>query len=287
MSPIVQSFQFASQEIDNFQPIEKMMHFTSSKDFYVVEAICRPKKDGKSTLCGTTNNHTRMIRLWTFYSIEDFRIRKDEIIAICKANNARAYFLPQKRNTYLVLKAMMGRVLDNLDNAQINFNRLISSCLCGCHDVVEAKDKRWVLDLDKDDMVEKWIEYNYGGKALRCREWTVEKVMDLVRGLVKETGKDPDSVCWIPTKNGWHIITPPFNLQKAHNQCRLMFEGEMEMPIKCEEFYLNPGDIGYQGAPGLDTKTRIESKRVNGWVHKDGMTLLYAPATKDRNQENV
>ena len=253
------------------------MKFSSPKSFYIVEAVCRPKKDGDSTLCGTTNNHTRIIRTWTFYSGEEFLAKRNEIISVCHANNARAYFLPQRRDTYIVLKSMMRNVLQNLDNNRINFNRLISSTLCGCHEVADSDDKYWVLDLDNDSMVERWIQVNFGGKVLSERVWTVDEVFNFVREQVAKVGKNPDDVYKIPTRNGWHIITPPFNLQAAQEGCRLMYEGNMKMPVKCECISLAPGDKGYAGSPGLDTRYIVEEKETTGWLHKDGMTLLYAP----------
>lgn len=271
-----------SKEVNNFEVISSMMKFNTKKDFYIVEAVCRPKKDGTSTLSGTANNHTRVIRLWTFYSVDDFLNKKDEIVNVCNTNNARAYFLPQKRNTYVVLKNMMENVLKNLDSDKINFNRMISSTLCGCHDVADSHDKRWVLDLDNDSMVERWIEVYFGGQKIMTRGWTFENVMSLVKGLIKETGDYSESEVYsLQTRNGWHIITPPFNLQKAQEQCSLMFEGEREMPEKLEEYTLNPGDKGCVGSIGLDKRYRVYRKSVAGWVKKDGMTLLYAASRQN------
>lgn len=265
-------------KVDNFDLILPRMKFSSPKNFYIVEAVCRPKKDGDSTLCGTTNNHTRIIRTWTFYSGEEFLAKRNEIIRVCNANNARAYFLPQRRDTYIVLKSMMRNVLQNLDNNRINFNRLISSTLCGCHEVADSDDKYWVLDLDNDSMVERWIQVNFGGQVLKERVWTVDEVFNFVRDQVAEVGKDTEDVYKIPTRNGWHIITPPFNLQAAQEGCRLMYEGNKKMPVKCECIFLAPGDKGYTGSPGLDKRYFVEEKETTGWLHKDGMTLLYSPS---------
>ena len=138
--------------IDNTDIVEKsILNFASPKTFYIVEALCRPKKDGASTLCGTTNNHTRMVRLWTFASLEEFHRHRDEIINICEANNARGYILPQRRSVYLVMKQIMRSALDNLEKDDINFNRFITSALCGCHEVADKSHKRWVIDIDADE----------------------------------------------------------------------------------------------------------------------------------------
>ena len=49
------------------------------------------------------------------------------------------------------------------------------------------------------------------------------------------------------------------------------------MPISQSEYSLHQGDEGYSGSPGLDHKYKVVTKETVGWLHKDGMTLLYAP----------
>ena len=54
-----------------------------------------------------------------------------------------------------------------------------------------------------------------------------------------------------------------------------MFEGVKKMPVSQSDYFLQPGDKGYSGSPGLDHRYKVENKETIGWLHKDGMTLLY------------
>ena len=65
----------------------------------------------------------------------------------------------------------------------------------------------------------------------------------------------------VPTKHGHHIITSPFNLQAAYKECDMMFEGVQNRPLE---------------PIIIDDKTlKMNYKQVTGWLHKDGMALLY------------
>jgi len=147
-------------------------------------------------------------------------------------------------------------------------------------------------------MAEIWVQVNYGGKVLCRREWTVDKVVELVKEELREiekynakkkkkkskeksctnSGKKlEDEVYVVQTKNGWHVVTPPFNLESARSKCSLLYEGVQKRTVDLKEYTLKPGDFGYVGSPGLDTKYREEKKDIVGWLHKDGMTLLFCP----------
>ena len=254
--------------IDNTELIEKsILNFASPKTFYIVEALCRPKKDGASTLCGTTNNHTRMVRLWTFASLEEFRRHRDEIINICEANNARGYILPQRRSVYLVMKQIMRSALDNLEKDDINFNRFITSALCGCHEVADKSHKRWVIDIDADEpdtmeALKEFWRFTHPDSSMSVM-FDMVPFCDFLVGklraaLVPKYGSrnrlaqdfmpslscayNDFDICVLPTPHGFHIVTPPFNRERTALQ---KFLG---------------GDFIKQD-----------------WIKPDAMALLYAP----------
>ena len=225
---------------------KKLLKFDNRGEFYIVEALCRPKKDGSSTLLGTTNNHTRMIRMWTFYSVEDFYRMRDEIIKICDANNARAYLLVTRRTTYGAMKAVIAKALKSLDNERVNFHKFITSTLCGEH---PSSNKRWVFDIDWDDphLLEWTRNEILGGKGSMTGE-VLTKSVELFykvcgyRVCICGSGKEED-VVWVNTKNGCHIVTPPFNL------------------CECKKTGLPPMPEPYHPT----------------WLKKDALTLLYSP----------
>ena len=76
--------------------------------------------------------------------------------------------------------------------------------------------------------------------------------------MLIKCNKDTNSAYIVKTQSGHHIITPPFDLKSAYEKCNMMFEGEHDFIIGKAE----------------DGETLIH-KKMNGWIHKDGMTLLY------------
>ena len=78
--------------------------------------------------------------------------------------------------------------------------------------------------------------------------WTVEQVFELVKSQLKAIGKDESEAYLVQTKSGMHILTSPFNLQESYKLCPMLYEGV------------------HKGPNGED---------VVGWLHKDGMSLLY------------
>ena len=62
---------------------------------------------------------------------------------------------------------------------------------------------------------------------------------------------------------------------KIQEECNLIFEGRRKQVIELEQYHLNPGDKGYAGSPGLDIRYKNIEKEITGWLHKDGMALLY------------
>lgn len=78
--------------------------------------------------------------------------------------------------------------------------------------------------------------------------WTLEDVKKLVIEQLEEIGKDLNDMYVVQTPHGHHIVTSPFNLQSAFKKCNMMYEG-------------------------------LKDNKV-GWLHKDGMTLLWADVQK-------
>lgn len=220
--------------IDNSAEIRKHLSFESEFDRYIVHIIKRAKDDnGRKYGVNETN---RLVKTFYITSLEYFDRKLPVIRDLCDSNGARAYILPQVRDNSACLKELLKIVVDSLDNPTVKPDHLIRSAYCGYHG---SRDKKWILDLDSDEMTETWEETGFPRPLTRTREWTPGAVLDFVKKQLADIGK-PETDCWmIPTRNGHCLVTSPFNLQKASRECRKMFQGE------------------------------------HGWLIKDGMALLY------------
>lgn len=74
--------------------------------------------------------------------------------------------------------------------------------------------------------------------------WTLNNVIELVKQQLQAVGKSLNNMYVTKTKHGHHIITSPFNLMEAQKKCSMLYEG-------------------------------VKNNKT-GWLHKDGMTILWA-----------
>lgn len=254
--------------IDNFDIFRQHITFEKARKFdpnsgnietindtydrYIVQIIQRAKDLGGKHICANTSS--RLLKTYEISSLEYFDKKREHIIEICKANSARAYILPQVRSTYDCLKEMIKIGVDNLENPTIKFHHILRSCMCSMH---KSRDKKWILDLDDDCMVEHIVN----GDEVIEKKWTVNDVLALVKKMLIACGKPEDAAYVVKTKSGHHIVSSPFDLQKAYKECSMLYEGQQVKTVGVK--HTGPGEFEFV------------SKKTVGWLHKDGMSLLY------------
>lgn len=268
-------------EIDNFDLIRSHLDFIDTKlDRYVVHILRRTKdiSPEMKNLLGA-NESQRLIKTYYVDSLEYFDRKREAIKELCRANNARAYIIVQPKDNFECLLNLGQKIFATIQNKNYSVKpeHLIRQAYCEWH---KTRKKQWILDLDEDSMLETKVVDNYGGKSLVKKQWTFEEVQELVKKHLKLVGKSEDEMYTVPTKHGCHIVTSPVNLMAIQKECSLMFEGHQKQVVELEQYYLNPGDKGYAGSPGLDTRYKIIEKEITGWLHKDGMTLLFLDDSK-------
>ena len=230
--------------IDNFDIIKKHLDFKSPLDRYIVHILRRPKDCEELSNQLGSNEAQRLIRTYYIDSLKYFDSKIPAMKELCHSCNARAYIIPQVKDNFECLLNLGKKIIDTIQNKNYSVKpeHLIRQAYCEYH---KSRKKVWILDLDDEEM--------YG--------WKLEQVEDLVKKWLKEAGKSGDDMYVVPTKHGHHIITSPFNLQAAYKECDMMFEG-------VQNRQLEPIII--------DDKTlKMNYKQVTGWLHKDGMALLY------------
>ena len=166
---------------NNFDELVYCFNLLESKeDFYYVQVIQR-KKDGHS-------KSERIVKNFYIYNKEDFLKKKDHIIDLCTRHNARAYFWINPRNSRKIALECIKSYSDLVAQGDCTKGYKVWDKKCGAHPA-SGYDKRWIVDIDsKDD------EYRL----------TICKLVEQCRG-----GKIFD---FIPTSQGYHIITSGFDL---------------------------------------------------------------------------
>lgn len=171
--------------INNFDLIRSYLKFENSGDFYFIQLISRRKDNPE------LDKAQYVRKVYNIYSLEGFDQKKEEIIHLCEYYNARAYIHFTKRNNETIAKHMVQDIVRDYFNGVRDFSHLWET-VCGQH---QEKPKTWVIDIDiTNDII-------------------LDDYIFLVTKKISECMPFGDKVlATIPTKNGVHLITEPFNV---------------------------------------------------------------------------
>ena len=179
--------------VNNFDKIGKMIGFDDKDDFYFLQIIKR-KKDNPEL-----SRNMAVIANYHIESFEQYHSLTPHIINMCEAENARAYFRVNRRNYTHLSYHMLKRVVEVISSGAVKSLKGSFDSVCGQHH--NDKDKTWIVDIDYDVYMDKDTQFS------------MVDVEEELRILQSETKKETMMV-QIPTKNGVHYITRPFNLKK-------------------------------------------------------------------------
>lgn len=171
--------------IDNFKIIAPWFDNLSDRgDFFFVQVIQRNKE------CNV-NSKGNTIKDYHFFDRETFLSKKEEIITLCKAFNARAYFWVNSRNCKEIQYEIIKEALEALELGTHKLFKCVSKAI-GKKRCNKYKSK-WIMDFDTKDwsLINKYLEI-----VFKCR---------------------PDGIkvnTFIKTVNGIHVISDPFDLEQ-------------------------------------------------------------------------
>lgn len=190
--------------VNNFDIIRDLLKFRDKDSFYFLQVLKR-RKDNLDL--GKDMVH---IADYYIYDLDQFDKLKPRIIDQCDSENARAYFRLNSRDAKKVAMQTLKRVVDHIISEN---HRAVKSAYASCTGEFHSDpDKSWIVDIDWKD----WDGDEVDRETLLSRGSMGEKLdsmISLLTDLQNETKKEP-RLDIIPTKNGVHIITRPFNLQK-------------------------------------------------------------------------
>jgi hypothetical protein len=170
--------------IDNIELIKPILQFDSEDNFYYLQILQRKKENDE------TGSNSRIIKNYYVDSIKYLEDKYEEIKNLCNLFNARAYIRINRRSYEKVAyKAMV-----NLANTMSN--REFISCSRSYDRAIgqnpNEPDKKWIVDCD--------FAFN---------DLIVSNIRAFIHNSRPYTSKYYGI---IPSKNGFHLITAPFNL---------------------------------------------------------------------------
>jgi hypothetical protein len=181
--------------IDCLEQIKDLLVFESGDDFYYLQILQRKKENPQ------LGSNSRVIKNYYITSLQYLIDRYDEIKTLCNTFNARASLRLNKRS----FEKVGFKALENIANTMQSreYKHLSNSYDRACGLLNNEKNKKWIVDIDRDDVI--WLEQ--------------------IINSVQECEPAGDKVILqLPTKNGIHLITKPFNVE----QFRENFSNELK-----------------------------------------------------------
>jgi hypothetical protein len=171
---------------DNFEQIKLMLKFEEDY-FYFIQIIQRKKEIPE---LGSNN---RIIRSYMISSLEKLEKNEAEIIQICEMFNARAYIHLNRRKWSKIALECLRHNAELIANGQHDGIKSSLETIVGRHNCEPKGEKTWIVDIDtKDETLDRDIQ-------------------EFINTQCDPIG--PKIITNIPTKNGNHLITTPFNSQ--------------------------------------------------------------------------
>lgn len=184
--------------INNFKLIEPLIQFTNPGDCYFVQLLKRQKDNPTMT--------RNMVNVDNFfiYSLDEYRSMEQKIIEISNIHNARAYIRVNRRNTETLALNTLVKV-SNLILSK-DYKAVKNAYLSAAGEKSSEPIKRWIVDVDKTEDITNFDSY-------------AKLITGFIEVLHTECNRNSKQgeykiLLEIPTKNGIHIITNPFNLEK-------------------------------------------------------------------------
>ena len=182
--------------VHNFKQIRSLLRFENVNDYYFIEILKRRKDNPR------LNVDSRFIKDYYVFSLEEFDELKDELLCTCEVAHARAYIRLNIRNSRATalhsLKRLADLIASNNTRASIGLCRRTSAEQHTDHNI------KFLIDIDSlDDL-----------------EFAKSVILDLFAN-----SKDPKPgkiIAEIPTPNGVHLITTPFDVDKFKASCPMI-----------------------------------------------------------------
>ena len=167
--------------IDNIDKILPFLIFDNEDDFYYLQILKR-KKENKEL-----GSNSRVIKNYYINSQEYLKSHYDEIKELCTQFNARASMRLNKRSYESVAFKCLENIANSMRNREYKFIKASYDRACGLGH--NDKNKKWILDIDKEDLVNLKL---------------------IKKDLITLSEKDI-ILAELESKSGIHLITKPFN----------------------------------------------------------------------------
>lgn len=189
--------------IDNFELIKPLLEFEQEEDEYYVIYILKRRKDNPEM-----EGDSKVIKDYYVTSLKYLESKKEEIIKLCEVFNARAVINLNRKSYKDTAFVMLEKLALALSEEKYQGVRNLYRKSSGNAKIVGQK--RWILDIDE-----------------KLSEERIKQFCTFIHRLRPEGKKE---IALLPSKNGWHLITTPFDLKTFNEQEVFNFEVKRDNP---------------------------------------------------------
>jgi hypothetical protein len=176
--------------MNNLEIIAPLLNFSDHEDKFYFIQIYKRRKDNPEML-----RDMEVMGNFYIYTEEQLYTKFPQIKKICDDNNARAYIRLNRRSDRKIALQALSRLAAMIASDQYKMRNLYDSIAGEFHSEI---DKTWIIDIDYKDF--------------EGRQSILDTIHNAAHKLQIDAKKEP-LMHIIPTKNGYHLITRPFNLK--------------------------------------------------------------------------
>lgn len=187
---------------NNIEQIKKLLTFESEDDFYFLQIIKRKKEHPE------LGSNSYIVKTYFISSIENLEKHMGEIICLCDFHNARAGINLNKRSFRRIAFHNLKKITDQILNEEYRSVRKSYNSVCGGYS--NETSKKWIIDID-----DKQFDHTIISDILK----TIQPI-DVEDKIITK----------LETKNGYHLITSPFNVGEFRQNCDLLIDIHKDNP---------------------------------------------------------
>lgn len=190
------------KNIDNIELLLPLLTFDNEDDFYFLQILQRKKENELLT------SNSRVIKNYYINSIDSLKQHYEEIKSLCNLFNARASLRLNRRSHEQIAFQTMMRVTNSIMSRDYMSVRRAYDRTCGQYN--KEKNKKWIIDIDDKNA-------------------PLERISTAIKFCSPNEGEDKIYIT-VPTKNGCHLITSPFNVEQFTKTSRMQIDIHKDNP---------------------------------------------------------
>jgi hypothetical protein len=174
--------------INNFKQVAEFLNFDTLGSVYRI-MICQRRKDFSGD-DATIKKNTKVLDMFYIRSLDEFINLEQKIVDRCAQTNSRAYISTRGRTDESVAKKTMCLLAEHL---YYNEFRAVEHIYDKAFGNAKTFDKWFLIDYDNND------------------DYSCLDVLNHLQSYVGKDGKKIDVKMVVPTRDGVHIVTTPFD----------------------------------------------------------------------------